>query len=270
MLCCAFGLVDASRYYTLLRDPARRRIVELLGEEGKVGFKELRQSLGLGVGTVYYHLDMLSEFVTQDEERKYMLNDRGRFLYASLREGSLPPALQMGDALSHRLGRWVFLSPVFSKSARPFVLLPIALVVLLLGAFGSAMASVEPMLLFYRPFTGLGFEAVFALFIANWIGLYLFGEVMVYLFFKRSGGDLQLFVCIGVAALPLAVFPYLFLFLDYTVLQYLLFAFQVWTLLLLSGAFSFGKGIRLDKSIILSLIVVYLNTMILFLFGLLG
>lgn len=268
MLCVCLG--DVSRYYTLLRDPARRRIVEILGEQGKMGFKELRQSLGLGVGTVYYHLDMLSEFLTQDNERKYMLNDRGRLLYASLKEGSLPPALQMGDALSHRVGRWVFLSPVFAKSARPLVLLPVALVVLLLGAFGSAVASVQPMLLFYRPFTALGFGAIFALFLANWIGLYLFGEVMVYLFFKRSGGDLQLFVCLGVAALPLAVFPYLFLFLDYTVLQYLLFAFQVWTLLLLSAAFSFGKGIRLDKSIILSLIVVYLNTMILFLLGLLG
>jgi DNA-binding transcriptional ArsR family regulator len=263
-------LVDVSRYYTLLRDPARRRIVEILGEQGKIGFKELRQSLGLGVGTVYYHLDMLSEFVTQDKERKYVLNDRGRLLYASLKEGSLPPALEMGDALSHRVGRWIFLSPVFAKSARPLVLLPVAFVVLLLGAFGVAMVGVQPMLFFYRPFTALGFEAVFALFIANWVGLYLFGEVMVYLFFKRSGSDLQLFVCLGVAALPLAVFPYLFLFLDYAVLQYLLFAFQVWTLLLLSAAFSFGKGIRLDKSIILSLVVIYLNTMILFLLGLLG
>jgi len=265
-----FALADVSRYYTVLRDPARRRIVEILGEQGKVGFKELRQNLGLGVGTVYYHLDMLSEFLTQNSERKYMLNDRGRLLYVALREGSLPPALQMGDALSHRAGRWVFLSPVFAKSARPLVLLPVALGVLLLGAFGSALVSVQPMLLFYRPFTALSFGGVFALFIANWIGLYLFGEVMVFLFFKRSGGELQLFVCLGVAALPLAVFPYLFLFLDYVVLQYLLFAFQVWTLLLLSAAFSFGKGIRLDKSIILSLIVVYLNTMILFLLGLLG
>lgn len=53
---------DLSRYYTLLRDPTRRKIIEVLGSQEKIGFKELRQTLGLGVGTVYYHLDMLSDF----------------------------------------------------------------------------------------------------------------------------------------------------------------------------------------------------------------
>ena len=64
---------DLSKYHTLLRDPTRRKIIEILAEQGKVGFKELKQILGLGVGTVYYHLDMLSEFITQDKNRKYML-----------------------------------------------------------------------------------------------------------------------------------------------------------------------------------------------------
>ena len=57
---------EASRYHTLLRDPARRKIIEILGEQGKSGFKDLRSSLGLGVGTVYYHLDMLSDFLVQE------------------------------------------------------------------------------------------------------------------------------------------------------------------------------------------------------------
>jgi DNA-binding transcriptional ArsR family regulator len=53
---------DLSKYYTLLRDPTRRRIIEILAVQEKIGFKELRETLGLGVGTVYYHLDMLSGF----------------------------------------------------------------------------------------------------------------------------------------------------------------------------------------------------------------
>jgi hypothetical protein len=260
-------LEDISRYHTVLRDPARRKILEILGEQGKIGFKELRQTLGLGVGTVYYHLDMLSEFLTQDKERKYMLNDCGRLLYASLKEGSLPPALQMGEAFGHRVGKWFFLSPVFAKTTRPLLLLPFALAILVIGALGSAMAGIDPMLLFYHPFSAYSFQAIFALFFSNWIGLFLFSELVIYLFFDRAGGDLQLFTCLGIAALPLSVFPYFFLFFDYAVLQYLLLVFQIWTLLLLSAAFSFGKGIRLDKSIILSLTIIYLNTMVLFLLG---
>jgi predicted transcriptional regulator len=63
-----------------LRDPARRKIVEILRDKGKIGLKELRQTLDLGVDMVYYHLCMLFEFLTQDKERKYVLNDRGCLL----------------------------------------------------------------------------------------------------------------------------------------------------------------------------------------------
>ena len=219
------------------------------------------------MGTVYYHLDMLSEFITQDKERKYMLNDRGRLLYMSLKEGSLPPALQMGEAFSHRVGKWLFLSPVFAKTTKPLLWLPVALGILLLGALGAAFAGIDPMLLFYHPYSANSFQTIVALFLSNWIGLFLFCELAIYVFLRRTGGDLQLFTCMGIAALPLAVFPYITLFVDYVVMQYVLFVFQVWTLLLLSAAFSFGKGIRLDKSIILSLTIIYLNTMILLLLG---
>lgn len=106
---------DLSRYYTLLRDPARRKIIEILGNQEKIGFKELKEILGLGVGTVYYHLDMLSDFIQQDKQRKYRLNDRGRMLYKVLKEGNVPSTLEISEAFSHRLGKWLFLSPVFAK-----------------------------------------------------------------------------------------------------------------------------------------------------------
>ena len=76
---------DLSRYYALLKDPARRKIIEILGSQEKIGFKELRETLGLGVGTVYYHLDMLSEFLEQDKQRKHRLNAKGQMLYRFLR-----------------------------------------------------------------------------------------------------------------------------------------------------------------------------------------
>jgi len=258
---------DVSRYYTLLRDPARRKIIETLGEQGKIGFKELRENLGLGVGTVYYHLDMLSDFLTQDKQRKYRLNDRGRLLYKSLKEGSLPPTLEVGEAFSHRLGRWLFLSPVFVRTARPERLLPISILVLVFGAVGSALANIDPMLFFYFPFTAYEFETVVALFLFNWIGLFLFSDLLIYLLYRRVGGEFQLFTCIGIAAFPMAIFPYVYMLVSYDVARYLLFPLQIWSLLLLSSAFSFGKGLRLDKSIVVSLTTIYLNVMMLIILG---
>lgn len=271
---------DLSRYYALLKDPTRRKIIEILGVQEKIGFKELREALGLGVGTVYYHLDMLSDFLEQDKQRKYGLNDRGQMLYRVLKEGSLPASLGISETFSHRLGKWLFLSPVFALTAKPLRFLPISAVVLILGAFGASLARLEPALFFYFPYSAYNFTSIMMLFIFNWIGLFLFAEAVAYVLFKRVGNDLQLFTCIGLAATPLAFFPYIYmaipkilegLSLSYSELEMIrqgvLVILQIWSLLLVSAAFCHGKGLRLDKGILVSLTAIYLNIAVLFLLG---
>jgi len=255
---------DESRYYTLLRDPSRRKIIEMLGELGKIGFKELKQTLGLGVGTVYYHLDMLSDYITQDKQRKYKLNDKGRFLYKSLKAGDMRPStLNISEALSHRLAKWLFLVPLFSRTTQPLKLLPLALLVLIFGALGSAFASSQSLLFFYSPFSNYRFETTAMLYLFNWVSLFFFSDLVIYLALKRVGGDLQLFVSVGLASLPTAIFPYIYMFLSYEAARYFLLVTIIWSVMLLSSGYSFSKGLRLDRSIVLSLLVLYLNTAVL-------
>ncbi len=258
---------DLSRYYTLLRDPARRKIIEILGVQEKIGFKELREALGLGVGTVYYHLDMLSDFITQDKQRKYKLNDRGQTLYKILKEGNVPATLEISEAFSHRLGKWLFLSPVFAKTAKPLKLLPVSIAILFLGALGTAYAKLDSTLFFYFPYSAYSFTSTMLLYIFNWLGLFLFAELFTYLLYRRVGNDLQLFTCLGLAAFPIAIFPYIYLLFSDIISQYILFVLQIWSLLLVSAALCFGKGIRLDKAIVVSLTAMYLNIAILFMLG---
>jgi hypothetical protein len=52
---------------------------------------------------------MFSELPAQEKERKYMVNGRGHLLYASTKEGVLPPTLRNGGAFSHCAGKWLFL-----------------------------------------------------------------------------------------------------------------------------------------------------------------
>ncbi|MGB9854632.1 MAG: winged helix-turn-helix domain-containing protein [Candidatus Bathyarchaeales archaeon] len=271
---------DLSRYYALLKDPTRRKIIEILGAQEKIGFKELREALGLGVGTVYYHLDMLSDFLEQDKQRKYRLNDRGRILYRVLKEGSLPANLGISETFSHRVGKWLFLSPVFALTAKPLRFLPVSAAVLILGAFGASLARLEPALFFYFPYSTNNSMSITVLFIFNWIGLFLFLEALAYAFFKRVGNDLQLFTCIGLAATPLAVFPYIYMVIPKIleglslylselemIRQGVLVILQIWSLLLVSAAFCHGKGVRLDKGILVSLTAIYINIAVLFLLG---
>ena len=259
---------DISKYHTLLRDPTRRKIIEILAEQGKVGFKELKQTLGLGVGTVYYHLDMLSEFITQDKSRKYMLNDRGRLLYQSMKNGSLPPTLHVKSALSSKIGKWIFLSPIFTKTVKPERILPISILIFILGGVGCAFADLRPFLFLYDfSFGAYEFEKTMIIYLSEWVGLFLYADALAYILYRRVGGELQLFTCLGIASLPLAIFPYITMLVSYQIARFLQIAFQVWSLLLISAAISFGKGLRLDKSIIISLTALYLNVIILILMG---
>jgi len=259
---------DLSKYHTLLRDPTRRKIIEILAEQGKVGFKELKQTLGLGVGTIYYHLDMLSEFITQDKSRKYMLNDRGRLLYQSMKNGSLPPTLHVKSALSSKIGKWIFLSPIFTKTVKPERILPISILIFILGGVGCAFADLRPFLFLYDfSFGAYEFEETMIIYLSEWVGLFLYADALAYILYRRVGGELQLFTCLGIASLPLAVFPYITMLVSYQIARYLQIALQIWSLLLTSAAVSFGKGLRIDKSIIISLTAFYLNIIILVLMG---
>jgi DNA-binding transcriptional ArsR family regulator len=172
---------DLSKYYTLLRDPTRRRIIEILAVQEKIGFKELRETLGLGVGTVYYHLDMLSGFVVQDKQRKYRLNERGQMLYRILRDGDVPASLDIGEAFTHRVGKWLFLSPLFAKTAKPITLLPVAVAVLLVGGLGASYARLDPALFFYFPYSVFSQLGIAVLYVLNWVGLFLFAEIFTYM-----------------------------------------------------------------------------------------
>jgi DNA-binding transcriptional ArsR family regulator len=271
---------DLSRYYALLKDPARRKIIEILGSQEKIGFKELRETLGLGVGTVYYHLDMLSEFLEQDKQRKYRLNAKGQMLYRFLKDGSIPASLGISETLGHRATKGLFLSPLFAQTVKPLRLLPISLAILLLGAYGASIAGLEPALFFYFEYSTRSPLGIMTLFIFNWIGLFLFTEVLAYALFKRAGNELQLFTCVGLAALPLAVYPYLYTAVPIAlegfnlyyieiekIRQAILIILQIWSLLLVSAAACYGKGLRLDKGMIISLIAVYLNIAALFMLG---
>jgi len=268
--CGVNSMEDLSRYYTLLRDPARRKIIEILGVQEKIGFKELKENLGLGVGTVYYHLDMLSDFVTQDKQRKYRLNEKGRMLYRVLKDGQVPATLEIGETFSHRFGKWLFLSPFFAKTVKPLRLLPAAIAILLMGAFGAAYAQLDSALFFYFQYSSYNFSTLVMLYVSNWIGLFLFAETFTYAVYRRVGNDLQLFTCVSLASLPLAIFPYIYLYVPDILAQYVMIGLQIWSLLLVSGAFCFGKGLRLDKAIVISLTAIYLNIAILFILGKFG
>ncbi|MEM3424113.1 MAG: helix-turn-helix domain-containing protein [Nitrososphaeria archaeon] len=75
---------EDSKKLRLIKHPVRKRIIELLGEKESMSFTELRNEMNLPVGTLYYHLDVLKEYILQDNDRRYFLSKDGRKLYELL------------------------------------------------------------------------------------------------------------------------------------------------------------------------------------------
>jgi DNA-binding transcriptional ArsR family regulator len=207
-------LDNLSRFHALLKDETRRRILEILGEQGKAGFKDLRETLNISVGTLYYHLDILGDFITQDKSRKYQLNERGRLLYQALKEGRPPPAFIAGAVLSNRLLSLFFMSTVLSQLASSLKWLPLSITILILGAIGAGFARLDSILLFFLQ-SGRSFDTAFIIFFFCWIGIFLFLDLMAFIVYRRSGEDFNLLTCIGFSALPIATYPYLHLALTH-------------------------------------------------------
>ena len=260
---------ELARWYSVLGNPVRLRIIRLLGEKGPLPFKELRRELGLGVGTIYYHLDVMSGLVVQDEKKRYLLSERGMMLFSALRDGTLSLIAREPTPLEKAL-RFFLFSPLFRMACeKPAVGIPLALAILVIGGLGSAKAGLMPIFMFYARTARAAPLSLFLHYLAQWGLVYLACELLCLVFYKRKGAELDLLIAVSLANLPLAIFPHVYAFLTYEAALRLLTALQAWAVLLVCSAVSVGKGIRLDRALPVGLILLFINVILLAFLGLL-
>lgn len=79
---------NEEKVFKVLSHPIRRSIIRLLGNRGAASFTTLSK-LEEQPGKLYYHLKQLDDYITQDQEKRYILNDSGEQLYRKLDVGSV-------------------------------------------------------------------------------------------------------------------------------------------------------------------------------------
>jgi DNA-binding transcriptional ArsR family regulator len=266
------------RIYKLLDHPVRREIIEFLGEEERLGFKEFKERLKINVGALYYHFDTLSGLIAQDKDRKYVLTDLGKLAYQFLRskEGRLME-LEVEERARiagprNRISGYaksVFFPSGFFMNLYQSPKRHLADVILIL-AFGSWImieTKLEPILLFFNFGTSLPPTMIVARLLIGVLIIIAISEIMGRIFFQRSGGNLSLIIGVSFSLLPLFLFPTLLLFEKWGVIiltepcwvGILQFFLQVWSLCALTSAISLSKGLRMEKAAVISVAVVYLN-----------
>jgi len=260
---------EIARWYFVLKSPVRLKIIRLLGERGPLSFKELKRELGLGVGTIYYHLDVMSDLVAQDEKKRYLLSEKGTRLFSALRDGALSP-IPTRSTLAEKALDILLLSSFFKMACEnPLLGIPLALAVLVAGGLGSARMGLMPILMFYARTTRASLACIFLHYLAQWGLVALLCELLCLILYRRRGAELELLIAVSLANLPLAIFPYIYVFLPYGVAIKLLTVFHAWTVLLVCSAVSKGKGIRLNRALPVGFILLFLNLIFLASLGLL-
>jgi hypothetical protein len=218
----------------------------------------------------------LEGFVAQGADRKYVLTDNGRAAINAFSVGEeriIANAAQAPTAES-RIG---FLSRelLFGRtvlnylSQEPMRSFPIAAMILAIGGAISFTTNLEPILLFYlNPTQGVAKTWFLFLFPLGWFITFVVADIMCSLFYHRRGGELSLINGTAFAMLPLLLVPGLILLVQpisaviqsataFTIL--LQVGVQVWVICLLSSAISISKGLKMEKTALISLAVMYLN-----------
>ena len=267
------------RIVKVLDHPVRRRIIELLGARGPLPWKDLAKELGMATGSLYYHLDTLEGIVFRDSAKKYALTKPGQEIYAYIQQNPLITSVQDATFSFSSRGRFTrYLAGLFvprtlldsvTVSTRRSVVSLILLSALVLSALTYFGDSVR---LFYLVQTR-DLLQIIGSYALSLIAIFAISYAVTLIIFHVRANPVSLLVGSAISLLPVLLLPVLLssgsplstLLAERNALTFFLVLFQAWNATALGAGVSVSSGLRLEKSILVSLVVLY-STMILVFF----
>lgn len=262
---------ETRRLAKIIEHPVRARIIELLGEKGPLGWKELSQELGVKTGALYHHLDTLEGFIERNASKKYALTKSGMIVYEETAKSRTVDSVHKAALEIKRQGQSRrFISSIFvprsliasltkSRPASAAVLIA-AMAVFTLFA---AAEGLTPYLYYLRPDPGL---ANVLIGVAWSLGALLATcYVAARAVFKSAVDVLPLAAATAISFIPAFVFsgvsliPAVSTLLSSSTTVFTLFevVFQTWSATMLGAGLSVASGVRIEKTLLVSLAVVY-------------
>jgi DNA-binding transcriptional ArsR family regulator len=81
---------DLSALYKILKDPNRQTIIHILENKGAANYTELLEASETGsTGLLNYHLKVLGDLITKNDEGQYLLTEKGKIAFSVLH--NFPP-----------------------------------------------------------------------------------------------------------------------------------------------------------------------------------
>lgn len=264
---------NAEKAVKILNHPIRIKIIQLLGGQGPMTWKELSKEVGSATGALYFHLDSLERVVTRDSSKRYLLTKFGEELNLYLGSHSSPRDATGLDQLIKRrtaasIARGVFIPRTLIHrlaSSRPKALAT-AFSVAVIVAVSMVAARSQTILFSFTPSRDINQSImVLGASILVLTTIMYAGTVIA----RARGDPFILLASATVALLPLTALA-LFLralaatgnlgFLaNGTAVTILLALFQAWAAGITSAGISVASGLRFEKALLVSLAMIYLT-----------
>ncbi len=276
--------LDSARIMRLVNHPVRMRIIELLAVR-PMSWKELSSELGVRTGSLYHHLDTLERIVTRDSERRYTLTRLGREIHAQLNDEEKTPAQSIQGierAIKKRtlpgMVREVFVPrslivPLTSTRSRGLA----SLAGFSALAVGLLLVSGDELVLFSFSPSGSALVSV-ATYAASLLAMTAVAYVSLAAF-KQRGDVVTLLTSTALSFIPLCLFGTLLhflysdtlpasatfplsLFQDSAAITVMFAFFQAWGAGVVGAGMSVASGLRVEKTLVVSLVVLYATLLI--------
>ena len=259
----------------ILSKPNRAAIVRAIGDHGELSFKDLKATMKLGVGTLYYHLDGLSGLVSQNGFKQYILTEQGKQVYDAIKGMAQAKEVRRVRLPSLRavLGEILLFDshverlPVDSMSD-----ISITIGILLTASILAGLTRIDDAIFFIL---GRAAPPTFALYtvIVSWLFLFVVGSLLVTLLWRSSvslagmagGSALSLVPMMFAMALEglrrtyapgLAFLNHLYVGSGYLVFQAVL---VIWGAYIYTVSVRSASSLNLEKTLVVALLVVLVN-----------
>lgn len=245
---------DASPEVRVMGHPVRKRLIELLGEKQSLSFSDIREETGLPVGTLYYHLDVLSDLISQDHSRRYTLTKEGMKFYAEMaKKEGLPLPEQKSTSL---IPVWI-VTRLSNSSPASATLFAVVLASGIYMLFKSGYSLIL-MNLYKEP----GIISALSL-PASIIVYFIFSLAASYFAGRRFFSPSTLFVS-SLAYIPFLLVSFLLFFGLRNNIDLFLILCQLASIILGAAYLTSQFGFRLERSLLLQLVYFASSTVIYF------
>jgi len=232
----------------------------------------LKNELNVSTGTIYHHLDTLSELIEQRNDKKYYLKDLGIYAYNSLKNNIdtiKTPDFAHRELKSPILRKLMWITSKrfiqFDKKDQNLTIL-ISFTILLSGVIFCGLNNFFSFLLYFIELSNYQIYVSLS-FIINFLVFFMIMEGFARLFYKKKNNTTTFFISFGIIQFPMIFYLILhFAFkitdlLGNNIVNFLdktfLIIFQVWSIWLLSYSLCINKGLKIESSLIIALLLHY-------------